>query len=132
MASPCSSTASTSAVANVVGGHGQGGEELGPGHALGLRLVEQAQGPLRAARRSAASAAHARVMYSPERVSTLMRSPGFTNSGTWSTRPVSRVAGLRAPDTRSPCTPGSVSVTLSSTAAGRSDADDLVAEHHAA
>ena len=45
-------------------------------------------------------------MYSPVRVSTLMRSPGLTNSGTCSTSPVSRVAGLRAPDTRSPCTPG--------------------------
>jgi hypothetical protein len=59
-------------------------------------------------------------MYSPERVSTLIRSPWFTNSGTWTTRPVSSVAGLRAPETRSPCRPGSVSVTVSSTEAGTS------------
>ena len=36
------------------------------------------------------------------------------------TLPVSSVAGLRAPDTRSPCTPGSVSATDSSTDAGSS------------
>src|SRR5437764_6414110 len=63
---------------------------------------------------------HARARYSPLRVSTLIFSPTSTNSGTWTTRPVSSVAALRAPDTRSPCTPGSVSVTWSSTAAGRS------------
>ena len=68
-------------------------------------------------------------MYSPVRVSTLMRSPWLTNSGTWTMRPVSRVAGLRAPETRSPCRPGSVSVTVSSTAAGRSTPDDLVVVH---
>ena len=45
---------------------------------------------------------HARLMYSPERVSTLMASPVSTKSGTCSTSPVSRVADLVAPDTRSP------------------------------
>jgi hypothetical protein len=59
-------------------------------------------------------------MYSPVRVSTLIRSPGPTNRGTCTTRPVSSVAGLRAPETRSPYTPGSVSAMESSTAAGRS------------
>src|SRR5690606_8962158 len=105
------------------------GQHVLDGDALGLGLVEQLEGPL--ARRPPAlrtggvevahgHGPHARVRYSPVRVSTLMRSPGLTNSGTWTTRPVSRVAGLRAPDTRSPWTPGSVSVTASSTAAGRS------------
>ena len=35
-------------------------------------------------------------------------------------QPGLKVAGLRAPETRSPWTPGSVSATVSSTAAGRS------------
>src|SRR5215208_6719668 len=61
-----------------------------------------------------------RVRYAPERVSTLIRSPVSTNSGTWTTAPVSTVAGLVAPETRSPLTPGSVSATSSSTAAGSS------------
>src|SRR5829696_6177032 len=61
-----------------------------------------------------------RVRYAPERVSTLIRSPVSTNSGTWTTAPVSTVAGLVAPETRSPLMPGSVSVTSSSTAAGSS------------
>jgi len=52
------------------------------------------------------------VRYSRVRVSTLTRSPVFTNRGTWICSPVSRVAGLRAPDTRSPCTPGAVSVIV--------------------
>ena len=63
------------------------------------------------------------------RVSTLTRSPGFTNSGTCTTMPVSSVAGLRAPDTRSPWMPGSVSVIVSSTDGGELDADDLVLVH---
>ena len=67
-------------------------------------------------------------MYSPLRVSTLTRSPGLTNSGTWMTRPVSSVAGLRAPDTRSPCTPGSVSAMVSSTDGGDLDLHDLALE----
>ena len=45
---------------------------------------------------------------------------GVDEQGTCTTSPVSSVAGLRAPDTRSPWMPGSVSDTASSTAAGRS------------
>ena len=63
------------------------------------------------------------------RVSTLIFSPGSTNSGTCTTSPVSSVAGLRAPDTRSPCTPGSVSVTVSSTAAGSSTPTTVAVVH---
>ena len=55
-------------------------------------------------------------MYSPERVSTRTRSPWLMNNGTWITLPVCSVAGLRAPLTRSPWTPGSVSLIVSSTA----------------
>src|SRR5919198_1180243 len=47
-----------------------------------------------------------------------MRSPGFTNSGTWTTAPVSSFAGFVTFETVSPFTPGSVSVTVSSTDAG--------------
>ena len=43
------------------------------------------------------SAGQTRVWYSPVRVSTRMTSPSSTNRGTWTTSPVSRVAGLRAP-----------------------------------
>ena len=71
----------------------------------------------------------ARARYSPERVSTLIFSPGSTNSGTCTTRPVSSVAGLRAPDTRSPCTPGSVSVTSELDRGGELGADDLAVVH---
>jgi len=51
---------------------------------------------------------HARVMYEPLRVSTLIRSPMVTKSGTWTMRPVWVRAGLVALETRSPFTPGSV------------------------
>src|SRR5215217_3829481 len=47
-----------------------------------------------------------------------MRSPTFTNSGTCTTAPVSSVAGFVTFETVSPRTPGSVSTTASSTAAG--------------
>src|SRR5919202_6564727 len=47
-----------------------------------------------------------------------MRSPVLTNSGTWTTAPVSSVAGFVTFETVSPFTPGSVSVTWSSTDAG--------------
>ena len=54
-------------------------------------------------------------MYSPS-ASTLIRSPMFTNSGTFTVAPVSRVAGLLPPpEAVSPFTPGSVCVTSSST-----------------
>ena len=57
-------------------------------------------------------------MYEPERVSTLMRSPMLTNSGTLTVAPVSSVAGLLPPpEAVSPFTPGSVWVTSSSTEA---------------
>src|ERR1700733_5370542 len=42
------------------------------------------------------------------------------NSGTWICAPVSSVAGLVPPVDRSPCRPGSVWLTVSSTAAGSS------------
>ena len=45
---------------------------------------------------------YTREEYSPERVSTLTRSPTLMNSGTCTTAPVSIVAGLVAPETRSP------------------------------
>ncbi len=55
-------------------------------------------------------------MYAPDRVSTLTRSPMFTNSGTCTSAPVSSVAGLLPPpEAVSPLTPGSVWVTSSST-----------------
>src|SRR5581483_492136 len=81
------------------------GHEVGGGVRGGVRLSRMGQ---------------TRVRYSPVRVSTLIRSPGLTNSGTCTVMPVSNVAGLRAPATRSPWIPGSVSVIDSSTAAGRS------------
>ena len=77
-------------------------------------LVEREDG--RAALVGAGRLAHARDMYEPERVSTLTRSPMFTNSGTFTIAPVSSVAGLLPPpDAVSPRTPGSVCVTSSST-----------------
>ena len=39
------------------------------------------------------------------------------------------MAGLRAPETRSPCTPGSVSVTVELDRGGQVDADDLAVVH---
>ena len=57
-------------------------------------------------------------MYRASRGSTLIRSPGFTKSGTCTTAPVSRVAGFVTFETVSPYTPGSVSVTVSSTDVG--------------
>ena len=52
------------------------------------------------------------------RGSTLIRSPMSTKSGTWTTAPVSSVAGFVTFETVSPRTPGSVSATASSTDAG--------------
>ncbi len=57
-------------------------------------------------------------MYRRSRVSTLIRSPAFTKSGTGTTAPVSSVAGYVTFETVSPRTPGSVSATSSSTDAG--------------
>src|SRR5262249_56593076 len=63
---------------------------------------------------------HARPRYSPVRVSTLIFSPVVMNNGTWIWTPVCSVAGLVPPVDRSPWTPGSVWLTVSSTAAGSS------------
>src|SRR5262249_8128016 len=52
--------------------------------------------------------------------STLILSPTLTNSGTWTTAPVSSVAGFVTFETVSPLTPGSVSVTSRTTDAGKS------------
>jgi hypothetical protein len=60
----------------------------------------------------------ARLMWRRSRGSTLMRSPWLTKSGTWTTAPVSSFAGLVTFETVSPFTPGSVSMTVSSTEAG--------------
>src|SRR6478735_12759548 len=59
-------------------------------------------------------------MYRFSRGSTLIRSPTFTKSGTWTTPPVSSVAGFVTFEPVSPFTPGSVSVTSRTTDAGRS------------
>src|SRR5262249_3579584 len=89
-----------------------------------LELVTESQGPLPslAAASRDGHRAQARARDSPVRGSTLIVAPGSTKSGTCTTSPVSSVAGFRAPDTRSPCTPGSVTDTVSSTAAGSSAA----------
>ena len=63
-------------------------------------------------------------MYEPERVSTLTRSPMFTNRGTFTVAPVSSVAGLLPPPLAgSPRTPGSGCVTSSSTDAHFMDSE---------
>ena len=51
---------------------------------------------------------YARPTNLPPRVSTLMRSPWLRYSGTWTTAPVSMVAGLVPPWTVSHLKPGSV------------------------
>src|SRR6185503_17786967 len=61
-----------------------------------------------------------RVWYSPVRVSMRIVSPVSTKIGTCTTRPVSVVAGLRAPVCVSPAKPGSVSTTDRSTLTGNS------------
>src|SRR5579864_8241909 len=62
----------------------------------------------------------ARPRYWPVLVSTFIFSPVEMNSGTWIVAPVSSVAGLVPPVERSPCTPESVWLMVSSAAAGRS------------
>ena len=57
-------------------------------------------------------------------------SPTFTNSGTWITAPVSSVAGFVTFETVSPFTPGSVSVTSSTTDDGSSTPDGCSADEH--
>src|SRR3989338_7522944 len=63
---------------------------------------------------------HSLPMYSPDRVSTRMRSPGWMKTGTWSWWPVSSVASFVAPLTRSPLTPASEALMVSVIAAGSS------------
>src|SRR5690606_22743187 len=109
-----------------VGREHLGGQDLVHGQPLDAGLVEQVDRPLAGLVAPArdrpdrgrtvvrrvvpgarvgpgTGAGHAREMNSPERVSTLTRSPGLMKSGTWRTCPVSRVAGFLAPETRSPC-----------------------------
>src|SRR5215470_2080463 len=69
-----------------------------------------------------APATATRPRYSPVRVSTLTTSPSLRNSGTWTTAPVSSVAGLVPPWAVSPRTPGSVRAIASSTKFGSSTA----------
>src|SRR5437868_2727972 len=101
-----STTVGVSSAAMDLGGGGDGeleGQVVEDG-APAVELVAQGEGPLpgvpacphHAARRCGQT----RVRYSPVRVSTLTRSPVSTNSGTWTTAPVSSVAGFLAPDTR--------------------------------
>src|SRR5215212_12156484 len=73
-----------------------------------------AQGPLHS------TAVQTLVRYSLERVSTRTLSPALIKSGTCTTIPVSRVAGLEPPVAVSPLRPGSVSDTPRSTCAGGS------------
>src|SRR5690606_39351687 len=82
-----------------------------------LRLEEDVQRP---PARLPPSRHQARPRYSPVRVSTFTFSPVVMNSGTLISAPVSRVAGLVPPVERSPCRPGSVCATVSSTEAGSS------------
>src|SRR5581483_4196737 len=62
----------------------------------------------------------ARSMYAPVRVSIRRTSPSSMNRGTWTTAPVSSVAGFEPPDAVSPRRPGSVRTTASSTKFGTS------------
>src|SRR5215211_1692682 len=73
-----------------------------------------AQGPLHS------TALQTLVRYSLERVSTRTLSSALIKSGTCTTTPVSRVAGLEPPVAVSPLRPGSVSDTPRSTCAGGS------------
>ena len=63
--------------------------------------------------------------YSPVSVLTRTLSPVFTNGGTWTTRPVSRRAGLTCALAVAPLMPGAVSSTLRSTVERQLDADRL-------
>ncbi len=61
-----------------------------------------------------------RSRYSPVRVSIRIFSPGLTNGGTWTFRPVSSVASLYWLVAVAPARAGGVSVTVSSTKSGTS------------
>src|ERR1700730_117538 len=87
-------------------------------------LVEgDAPGSVRAASRSPGGhqpAVATRPRYSPLRVSTFTTSPSLRNRGTWTTAPVSRVAGFEPPEAVSPRIPGSVLAICSSMKFGSS------------
>ena len=93
----------------LVGGDGQVREQLGRREPLGLGFVEQFErtlaGEVGARAGPGAAMPQALVRYSPVRVSTLMRSPGLTNSGTWTTSPVSKVVGCGHPRRGRPAGP---------------------------
>src|SRR5919107_1250260 len=96
----------------------------GPGgcrlHRSGTGSRRPACGPSYGSRASPVPWLHTLVRYSLDRVSTLTRSPTLMKSGTCTTTPVSRVAGLVPPVAVSPLSPGSVSETSRSTCAGGS------------
>src|SRR5262245_33627162 len=81
-----------------------------------------ARAGLSASPRHQAPAVATRPRYSPVRVSTFTTSPSLRNSGTWTTAPVSSVAGFVPPWAVSPRTPGSVRAIASSTKFGSSTA----------
>src|SRR5262245_20347202 len=68
----------------------------------------------------ATNAYFTRSMYSPVRVSIRIFSPGPMNGGTWTFRPVSRVASLYWLVAVAPLIEGGVSVTVRSMEAGTS------------
>src|SRR6266550_9280385 len=90
----------------------------GPSHRLGTRRRPRSVGP----RGGSPPQPFTRSMYSPDRVSTLTRSPSSTNSGTWTTAPVSIFACFNAPVRVSPLAPGSVWTIARTTEAGSSTA----------
>src|SRR5207248_509528 len=67
------------------------------------------------ARARVEQAPQARSRYSPVRVSTLIGWPGSMCGGTWTTSPVSSVAGFELDEAVAPRRPGGVSTTLSTT-----------------
>src|SRR5580698_692158 len=64
--------------------------------------------------------AYARLMYAPSLVSTRIFSPSLMKGGTWTTRPVSVLAGLVTELAVADFIPGSVSTTVISTTVGSS------------
>src|SRR5262249_13068269 len=120
--------AALQAHADVAGGHlelrqaqlrEQGSE---PPHELNGRDLSGRRLARPTSPRHQAPAAATRPRYSPVRVSTLTTSPSLRNNGTWTTAPVSSVAGLVPPWAVSPRTPGSVRAIASSTKFGSSTA----------
>ena len=66
------------------------------------------------------SSPYARDRYAPSAVSTRIFSPSLMNGGTWTTRPVSILAGLVTEEAVADFRPGSVSTTVISTVCGNS------------